>query len=341
MLASTLLACVLSQATVGDGRAALADFGAGRIDDLWHRASPDLKEEAGSPEGLDMLLSPQRRYGNRFRVIDETFESDGGTATYTCTGAYTMWARGVEATVQLNDEGQVDSISLKPATCAASSDYEDYRQKTKLHLPVTRPFQVLWGGRTWEDNRHAAVPDMRYALDLWVEKDGSTSHGSGRYNKQYYCYGLPVLAPASGVVVSAHDGVFDNRPNHIDSKVLYGNHLVIAHGHHEFSLLAHLKRGSLEVKRGDKVKRGQVLARVGNSGFSTEPHLHWHLMNAADWRLADGLPASFCNYLADGQPVPLGEPARGQTIAPDPHPAGVCRAPGDAVDGGTPAAASR
>jgi hypothetical protein len=316
MVTATLLAALVAQVSLSDGRAVVHDVAAGRTEALWRRASPALRKEAGTPAGLARRLAHQKRYGVEQREISERLEQHGTQTVYTRAAAYSLWARGVEETVVFDAQGRVDDVSLASATHAAPTVYGRYQVKTRLTLPVEDEVQVLWGGRTWEDNRHAAVPDMRFALDLWMKRDGHTSRGSGRANSQYYCWSAPVVAPADGVVVQVRDGVPDNPPGHIASTVLYGNHLVIDHGNGEYTLLAHLRRGSLAVKPGARVTRGQRLARVGNSGFSTEPHLHYQLMDAADYRTAQGLPARFRDYVADGQRVPGGEPQRGQTIAP-------------------------
>jgi murein DD-endopeptidase MepM/ murein hydrolase activator NlpD len=123
-----------------------------------------------------------------------------------------------------------------------------------------------------------------------------------------------VVAPADGVVVVADDGVVDNVPNRAAAGNLYGNLLVIDHGTEEFTLLGHLKQGSLLVKPGDRVTAGQRLARVGNSGMSTEPHLHFQLMDTGDWRTAHGLPLLLQNFVRNGTVVDRAEPRRGDVL---------------------------
>ena len=90
-----------------------------------------------------------------------------------------------------------------------------------------------------------------------------------------------------------------------------GNHVVIDHGNGERALYAHLVPGSIPVRVGTTVKRGQALGKCGNSGHSSEPHLHWHLQTAE----GEGLPPRFVDYVADGKPVAKGEPVQGQLLA--------------------------
>ena len=95
-----------------------------------------------------------------------------------------------------------------------------------------------------------------------------------------------------------------------------GNHVVIDHGNGEYSLLAHFRRGTVTVHAGDRVKAGELLGHCGNSGNSSEPHLHIHLQNASKFGSGEGLPMQFRDYCANGKPVATGEPRKGQTIGP-------------------------
>ena len=75
---------------------------------------------------------------------------------------------------------------------------------------------------------------------------------------------------------------------------------MIDHGHGEYSLLAHLRKGSVTVKTGGRVTQGQIIGRCGNSGNTSEPHLHYHPQNSGKFGNSEGLPAQFVNYVADG-----------------------------------------
>ena len=92
------------------------------------------------------------------------------------------------------------------------------------------------------------------------------------------------MAAAAGKVASAEDKYDDNvlgKPS--DTAPKQGNNVVIDHGNGEFTMYAHLKRGSVKVKAGDAVKAGQQIAEVGNSGNAPLPHLHFHMQNTATW----------------------------------------------------------
>jgi hypothetical protein len=92
----------------------------------------------------------------------------------------------------------------------------------------------------------------------------------------YYIYGAPIVAPCSGRVVYAYDDVADSEIGGRRSAVLPGNHVILACGDHEI-LLAHMAPGSVRARAGNYVQSGDLLGRVGNSGFSDEPHLHLHV----------------------------------------------------------------
>src|SRR6185436_12516733 len=144
----------------------------------------------------------------------------------------------------------------------------------------------------------------------------------GRKNGDYASWGTPILAPGAGIVAAAEDGLADNPPGVPDTKVSsLGNYVAIDHGNGEFSLLGHLRRGSLKVHIGEYVTTGQVLGACGNSGNSNGPHLHYNLQTGARPNQGTGLPAQFLRYAADGATVERGEPTRGQRIRNQPKPA--------------------
>ena len=138
---------------------------------------------------------------------------------------------------------------------------------------------------------------QRFAID-WVRlrEDGRTFTGDPKDNKNYRCYGAEALAVADAVVVAAKDGIPENVPGPtsravpITLETVGGNHVILDLGQGRNAFYAHLQPGSLRVKVGDKVRRGQVVGLVGNSGNSTEPHLHFHISDANSPLGSDGLP---------------------------------------------------
>ena len=149
---------------------------------------------------------------------------------------------------------------------------------------------------------------QRFGID-WVQLHpaGGTFQGDAKDNKSYRAYGAEVLAVANGSVVATRDGIPENVPGvtsravPITSDTVGGNRIVLDIGGGRYAFYAHLQPGSLKVKVGDRVTRGQVIGLVGNTGNSTEPHLHFHIADGVSPLGSEGLP-----YMLDGTPgMPL------------------------------------
>jgi hypothetical protein len=137
---------------------------------------------------------------------------------------------------------------------------------------------------------------QRYAID-WVQvgADSKTYQGDPKDNRSYHCFGLEAHAIADATVVEVKDGLPENVPNEkaavpITLETIAGNHVNLDLGDGVYAMYAHLQPGSLRVKVGDKVKAGQVIGLVGNTGNSSEPHLHFQLMNTNSPLGSEGLP---------------------------------------------------
>ncbi len=132
--------------------------------------------------------------------------------------------------------------------------------------------------------------------------------------EQFFAFDLPILAPANGRVVAVHDGEPDHSARRSQFALLSyaltqgsrvragaaaiaGNHVIVELAMpNTFAVLAHLRAGSVQVRQGDAVSTGDVIGRCGNSGNSTQPHLHIQLMDAADPFAARGVPMAFGPY---------------------------------------------
>lgn len=182
--------------------------------------------------------------------------------------------------------------------------------KMEYQMPITEEWFVGWGGTNELANYHYAIESQRYAYDLLVMKDDSTYNGDPTQNESYYAFGKDVIAPADGTVVAIESNIPDNEPVGVmNEKQLAGNYVVIDHGNGEYSLIAHLKYQSLTVHVGDKVKRGDVIGQCGNSGNSSEAHIHFQVMNAPDL-LAGGTKSIRVRFSNQTDPV------RGQFVQP-------------------------
>jgi hypothetical protein len=162
-----------------------------------------------------------------------------------------------------------------------------------------------------DGNRYLA---QRYAVD-WVRIDagGFWWRGDPSKNESYIVFGDAVFAATSGVVVSTRNDLPENTPPHplpnLDVDNALGNHVIVDIGDGRFATYAHLQLGSVQVSVGDRVHRGQHLGRVGNTGSSSAPHLHFHVTDspAGNGTLSNGVPYVFTDFLLTGKVLNLDE----------------------------------
>ena len=145
----------------------------------------------------------------------------------------------------------------------------------------------------------------RYAIDWKKYRDGAMFAGDARDVRSYFAYGENVLAVADGEIVEARDGMPDNIPRTpagftpavpITMENVAGNFVTIALGNGQFAQYVHLQPGSVQVKTGERVRRGQLLGRVGNSGDARVPHLHFQVASNPAILASEGLPFLFEQY---------------------------------------------
>jgi murein DD-endopeptidase MepM/ murein hydrolase activator NlpD len=179
-----------------------------------------------------------------------------------------------------------------------------------------------------------------YAIDIVAEPEGLAEAKDGsrpafrwlwpvvRRSRDFPAFGAPLLAVADATVVRATDGRRDHLSRNSLPALVYlmlieaavremagatrvtGNHIVLDLGDGTYAMYAHLQRGSLAVREGDRVRAGQQLARCGNSGNSTEPHVHFQLMDGPDLDTARGIPFRWrgIGVPRNGEPFTAGEP---------------------------------
>jgi murein DD-endopeptidase MepM/ murein hydrolase activator NlpD len=183
------------------------------------------------------------------------------------------------------------------------------------------PLRGIWYvgyGASFHTGHRWAVPE-EFALDVAKVGESGLSHkGDGALFDDYYAYGADVLAAADGRVISAandqpEDPSAMQRPNETQEAyfarlqkeqgerlakgltAITGNYVMIDHGKNEYSLYAHLQPDSVRVHIGDQVKAGDVIGKLGSSGNSTEPHLHFHVCDKSDPLMCAGIPVNFSN----------------------------------------------
>lgn len=211
------------------------------------------------------------------------------------------------------------------AHCQTPVTYHE--QLTDFYFPLAGAWWAVQAG-DWSDFHKTEVYSQPFAVDfVKLGPEGRTHQGSGRVLSEHYSWHQPVYAAAGGKVAYVCFDMPDMAPGAIpdqaimrgDMRRLLGNAVAISHANGEFSYYAHLQQASLQVNEGDLVRRGLLLGRVGNSGNSPGPHLHFHVMNGPNLFIDQGLPVLFSHFEAGGQyyPEPMTIPTRMIVIGPE------------------------
>jgi hypothetical protein len=316
-LANTVVAQAYSSDTaMTKARKYIAEFYKGQTDELWKDMTPEMQAALKTQADFTNFSGQAKsQLGQETSIENERVMPGPHFQIYTRLVHFSQVPMPIEVSMTFDDQGKVAGFFIRPEANPAESKYLDYKDKTSFSFPLQGTWLIYQGGRSTYDNYHAAAPDQRFAYDIVGARDGKLYANNGDKAEDYFCFGQPVISPANGTVAVAIDQYDDNpllKP--IQANPAYGNSVVIDHGDGEFSMLAHLKRGSVKVKAGDKVKVGQELAQCGNSGNSPFPHLHYHVQTTSQWFKGEGLPIQFHDYVADGKPVSVGEPVRGQVV---------------------------
>lgn len=214
--------------------------------------------------------------------------------------------KAIAATILVSLLSIAPAIQMFAPVVAYPASLDSMAPAATVRLPADGPLKVVSGGDTAEVNNHVVVPDQRWAYDFVVEPyfTGSASLAD------YGCYGVPVVAPTAGLVVMARDGLPDMVPgtSSNNTEAPYGNVVAIELETGTYLIIAHLKPGSVAVREGERVEEGQAIGQCGNSGNTSEPHIHIHHQrqdpNDYPINFAEGLPLYFRGH--DGPPMPEG-----------------------------------
>jgi len=231
--------------------------------------------------------------------------------------------RGARDTLRVRVHGNVDGRAME---FAGSIPIKSEFAQNKYIFPL-RGIWYAGYGASFHTGHRWAVPE-EFALDIAKVGESGLSHkGDGTRFDDYYAYGADVLAAADGRVTStANDQQEDpsamQRPNETQEAYfarlqkeqgerlakgltsITGNYVMIDHGKNEYSLYAHLQPGSVRVHVGDQVKAGAVIGKLGSSGNSTEPHLHFHVCDKPDPLMCAGIPVNFSNITIQWADLP-------------------------------------
>ena len=230
---------------------------------------------------------------------------------------------GARDTLRVRVHGNVDGHA---AEFTGSIPIKSEFATNKYNFPL-RGIWYVGNGASFHTGHRWAIPE-EFALDIAKIGESGLSHkGDGARFDDYYAYGADVLAAADGHVISAANDQAEDpsamqRPN--ESQEAYfarlqkeqgerlakgltaitGNYVMIDHGKNEYSLYAHLQPGSVRVDVGTQVKTGDVIGKLGSSGNSTEPHLHFHVCDKPDPLMCAGIPVNFSNVTIQWADLP-------------------------------------
>ncbi len=183
------------------------------------------------------------------------------------------------------------------------------QQKTDLHFPLSGAWWTIQAS-DWSDMHKIDAMSQPFAMDfVKLGQESRFFYGGGTTLEEHQSWDEPVYAAAGGKVSFLIYDMPDVQPGAMpdplmfrdDPRRLLGNAVAISHGNGEFSYYAHLQQASMPVRYGDMVRRGDVIGRVGNSGQSPGPHLHFHLMNGPNLQIDQGMPCKLSQFEAGGQ----------------------------------------
>ena len=193
--------------------------------------------------------------------------------------------------IAFDDKDVIQGLYLKPFEIFPKRD--QIRTINTYRMPITDEWFIFGGGTNELVNYHYPFEQQRYAYNLVKKVNHQTYKDSPLINENYFAFGAEVVAPADGIVYKVMNSIIDNVPGEKDETNILGNYCIIVHENNEYSMIAHFKKDSICVKVGDSVKTGQLLGLCGNSGYSSEPHIHFQVMNHANFMQAKLLRIQF------------------------------------------------
>lgn len=283
-------------------------YNAGQFDSIYAIFSPEAKISLPSDKTKAFLTNLKNGYGN---IVKRAFlENQAPFAVYK-----TEFEKGIiSLSIAADNNNAITGLYAKPY----EPDTQPVLQRniTAMHLPFKGEWTVFWGGDTKELNYHVNVRFQKNAFDIVINNaEGRSFRTNGKTNEDYYAFGQPIIAPCDGEVVWAVDGVKDNIPGELNPIYVPGNAVLMKTRNKEYVFFAHFKQHSVKVKEGDQVKQGQLLGLCGNSGNSSEPHLHFHLQNIENLNKATGVKCYFSKLEVNGISKTDYSPVKGDKIS--------------------------
>ncbi|MEK7225604.1 MAG: peptidoglycan DD-metalloendopeptidase family protein [Bacteroidota bacterium] len=283
-------------------------YNRGHYDSIFYLFDQGMKDALPQQQTAEFFSEMRKGYGEV--VKHEFIDKKQGADRYKTTFSNDIFWM----TIAENQKGEISGL-LFTAYDGPGAIISTLRNTTKMILPFKGEWFVFWGGDTKEQNYHVVNKAQKNAFDIvMVNEKGRSFKTNGRTNEDYYAFGQPLLAPCDAEVVTVTEGVKDNIPGEMNPAQLTGNTVVLKTLANQYLLFAHFKLNSIKVKIGDKVKQGQELGLCGNSGNSSEPHLHFHIQDKENMMGATGIKCYFDKILVNGDAKNDYSPVKGERI---------------------------
>lgn len=282
-------------------------FNASQYDSIFNQFSPDMQNALPLQKTVDFLSGLKAQAGNILAREFNNFK-----APY--VSYKTKFEKALfDLQLAVGNDRKIYGLFVKPFVAGNLPVLT--KNTTSLMLPFKDEWTVVWGGDTKEQNYHVESRAQKNAFDLVItDAQGKSFKNDGKKNEDYYAFGKELIAPCDGEVVLVVDGIKDNIPGEMNPVYIPGNTVVIKTGNNEFLFFAHFKQQSIKVKQGQKVKKGEVLGLCGNSGNSSEAHLHFHIQNVENMVNATGAKCFFEKIFVNGTAQANYSPVKGDKV---------------------------
>jgi murein DD-endopeptidase MepM/ murein hydrolase activator NlpD len=278
-----------------------------KYEDIFSLFADIMKNALPLDKTKEFLTQLKNQAGN---IVERNFERYENTyAIYK-----TQFERALfSLNISIDNDQKINGLFVKPYQPQNLPQLE--RNTTPLILPFKGEWTVFWGGNTKELNYHVQSKAQKNAFDFVIKDDeGKSFKTDGITNEDYYAFGQEIIAPCDGEIVLVVEGIKDNKPGELNPIYVPGNTVILKTANNEYLFLAHFKQHTIKVKQGQKVSQGELLGLCGNSGNSSEPHIHFHIQNVEDINIATGVKCYFEKILVNGIIKTDYSPIKGEKI---------------------------
>ena len=277
-------------------------------DSIFAMFSPEMQHALPLDKTTDFLTGLKSQAGQITKRQFVRYEN-GTYASYKTNFERALFA----VNISIDNYSKINGLFVKPFTDDNLPKIE--RNTTKLKLPFNGEWTVVWGGDTKELNYHVESQAQKNAFDIVIkDAKGNSFKTDGKTNEDYYAFAREIISPCDGEIVLVVDGVKDNKPGELNPIYVPGNTVILKTSNNEYLFFAHFKQHSITVVEGQKVKQGQFLGFCGNSGNSSEPHLHFHIQNVENMNVATGVKCYFNKIIVNGQATTNYSPVKNDKI---------------------------